>query len=329
MKAILPVAGVGTRLRPLTHTTPKALVHVAGKPILGHILDALVPLGVDEVVLVVGHLGEQIVNYVRTAYPLKVRFVEQPDRQGLGHAVYLAKDEVPNDEPVLIVLGDTIFGADLSTVLSSGRSAIGVHEVPDPKRFGVVEMQGDRIMRLVEKPAVPPSNLAIVGVYYLRSSQHLFAALQSIIDRDIKVKGEYQLTDALQLMIEQGEDMGLFKVDDWLDCGNPETLLSTNKFILDQDNGSAQHMECSDCIVIPPVYISPSAKVCHSIIGPHVSIADGAHVEQSIIRNSIVNRDAQVVNVLLTDSIIGEHAALGGTYTRVNVGDSSDIRVAG
>jgi len=202
MKAILPVAGVGTRLRPLTHTTPKALVHVAGKPILGHILDALIPLGIDEVVLIVGYLGEQVVEYVRSTYPLRVKFVEQPERKGLGHAIYLAKEQVPNDEPILIVLGDTIFQADLAKVLADRRSAIGVREVEDPTRFGVVEMDGGSIKKLVEKPAVPPSNLAIVGVYYLTSSQRLFASLQEVIDRDIKVKGEYQLTDALQIMIE-------------------------------------------------------------------------------------------------------------------------------
>lgn len=332
MKAILPVAGVGTRLRPLTHTTPKALVHVAGKPILGHILDSLVPIGVDEVILVVGYLGDQIVNYVRSAYGLKVRFVEQPDRRGLGHAVYLAREEVREDEPILIVLGDTIFSANLPEVLAAGRSAIGVHEVQDPSRFGIVELNDSRIRRLVEKPAVPPSNLAIVGVYYLQSSGRLFAALEEVIERDIKVKGEYQLTDALQILIEQGEDIGVFRVDDWLDCGNPQTLLSTNRLILDRVAATADGAGkngVDDCIVIPPVSISSSAKVSHSIVGPYVSIADGAVVEQSIIRNSIVNRDAHVDSALLSDSIIGERAAVGGTYTRVNVGDSSDIRVAG
>jgi glucose-1-phosphate thymidylyltransferase len=328
MKAILPVAGIGTRLRPLTHTIPKALVHVAGKPILGHILDSLLPLGVDEVVLVVGYLGEQIVHYVRTNYPLNVRFVEQPERQGLGQAVYLAKQEITTDEPIFIVLGDTIFNADFSSVLAHGQSAIGVHEVSDPTRFGIVELAGPQISRLVEKPTQPSSNLAIVGVYYLRSSAQLFSALEEIIKKDIKVKGEYQLTDALQLMIEQGEPMGCFKVNDWLDCGNLESLLSTNRLILERQKSSVT-ADCSSCIVVPPVYISPTAQVRNSIIGPHVSIADGAHVDQCIIRNSIINRDASVTNVLLSDSIIGEHATMDGIFTQVNVGDSSDIRVAG
>ena len=330
MKAILPVAGMGPRLRPLTHTTPKALVHVAGKPILGHILDALIPLGIDEVVLIVGHLGEQIEQYVRSTYPVRVRCVEQPERLGLGHAVLLAQEAFGcEDEPVLIVLGDTIFSADLRSVLAAKGSAIGVHEVEDPTRFGVVELEGTRIRRLVEKPAEPPSNLAIVGVYYLASSRRLFAALQQIIERDIKLKGEYQLTDALQLLIEQGEEMTTFPVLDWLDCGNPETLLESNRLLLDKQKGNGQLPSAEDCIIIPPVSIAPSARIVQSIVGPYVSIAEGVEVRQCIIRNSIVNREAHVTNVLLSDSIIGERAAVGGTYAQVNVGDSSDIRVAG
>jgi glucose-1-phosphate thymidylyltransferase len=329
MKAILPVAGVGTRLRPLTHTTPKALVHVAGKPILGHILDSLVAVGVEEVVLIVGYLGDQIVDYVKSTYSVGVRFVEQPDRRGLGHAIFLAKEEIADDEPVLIVLGDTIFSADLDSILAAGQSAIGVYEVEDPTRFGVVELDGSRIKRLVEKPVDPPSNLAIVGVYYLESSRRLFRALQQIIDQDIKVKGEYQLTDALQLLIEQGEDMSVFPVDDWLDCGNPETLLSSNRLILERNSSGCFSGERQECIFLPPVSIAPSAKITQSIIGPYVSIADGAEVHQCILRNSIVNRNAHVSHVLLSDSIIGEQAVVGGTYTRVNVGDSSDIQVAG
>ncbi|HHW09650.1 MAG TPA: NTP transferase domain-containing protein [Firmicutes bacterium] len=328
MRVILPVAGVGTRLRPLTHTVPKALVHVAGKPILGHIIDSLLPLGIEEVLLVVGYLGEQVVEYVRSTYDLPVRWVEQPERKGLGHAVYLAGELWPKaDEPVLIVLGDTIFSADLDGILTGERSMIAVREVSEPSRFGIVELDGGRIKRLVEKPSDPPSNLAIVGVYYLKSGRKLFAALEEIIRKDIKVKGEYQLTDALQLLIEQGEDIGVFKVDDWLDCGNPETLLLTNRILLSRRNGNSEPPRKPGCIIIPPVYIAPTAKVVHSIIGPYVSIADGAEVEQCILRNSIVNRHAKADNVLLADSIIGEHASVGGTYTKVNVGDSSDIRV--
>src|SRR5690606_35092894 len=224
MKAILPVAGVGTRLRPHTHTQPKTLVHVAGKPILGHILDRLLPVGVDEVVLIVGQWGDRVVEYVQGAYPqFKVTAIEQAERKGLGHAVYLAREAVPPEEPVLIVLGDTIFQADLKAAFQPGRSTIGVRRVADPRQYGVVELDGDRVRRLVEKPANPPSDLAVVGVYYLRKSGLLFDCLQEIIDAGIRVKGEYQLTDGLQRMIEKGEPLYTFPVENWWDCGNPET----------------------------------------------------------------------------------------------------------
>ncbi len=170
MKAILPVAGIGSRLRPHTHTTPKALVHVAGKPILGHILDTLIPVGVDEVVLVVGHLGSKIVEYVRETYDLRVHVVVQEEPKGLGHAIYVAREAVEVPEPVLIVLGDTVFQADLKGAAGEGHQRAGRLPGGRPAGFGVVEVEAGRIVRLVEKPADPPSDLAIVGVYYLRTA---------------------------------------------------------------------------------------------------------------------------------------------------------------
>ncbi|NMB46994.1 MAG: NTP transferase domain-containing protein, partial [Firmicutes bacterium] len=223
MKAILPVAGVGSRLRPQTHTVPKALVHVAGKPILGHILDSLQPTGIDEVVLVVGYLGEKIVDYVKSTYDLRVQVVEQEERLGLGHAIFLTRECIQADEPVLIVLGDTIVQADLRSVLQRRTTAIGVREVDHPSNFGVVQLEGNRITKLIEKPKEPPTNLAVVGVYYIENSDLLFRSLAGIIEEDIRMGGEFQLTDGLQRMIDHGEPMEVFNVEDWLDCGNPET----------------------------------------------------------------------------------------------------------
>lgn len=327
MKAILPVAGVGSRLRPHTHTIPKALVHVAGKPILGHILDELIPVGVDEVVLVVGHLGSKIVDYVKNEYDVKVQVVEQPKPQGLGHAIYLTRSVCEEDEPLLIVLGDTVFKADLSSALAQDWSAIGVYEVPDPRNFGVVEQESGRITRLVEKPAEPKSNLAIVGVYYLTSSVRLYRALEEIIDRGIRTGGEIQLTDALQLMLEQGEKMRTFPIEQWLDCGSAENLLETNRRLLQERAGPPPQIE--GAIFIPPVSVAPTATVRHSIVGPYVSVADDAVIERSVVRNSIINQGAHVEDILLSDSIIGEKAGVGGNYTRLNVGDSSQMRTVG
>ncbi|MBE3576396.1 MAG: NTP transferase domain-containing protein [Limnochordales bacterium] len=329
MQAIVPVAGIGTRLRPHTHTVPKALVSVAGKPILGHILDQLLPLGIDEVILVVGYLGDKIVNYVNTHYQVAVRFVEQEERLGLGHAIYLTREVVRPEEPVLIVLGDTIFRADLGPVLKGSTSALGVKAVDNPRNFGVVELDAsNRIRRLVEKPSDPPSNLAIVGLYFIRNPRLLFQGLEEIIRRNQRVKGEFQLTDGLQYMLEAGEEFTTFFVNDWFDCGNPRTLLETNHVLLSENTVHYQPGETVvDSIIIPPVSIAPTARVRQSVIGPYVSIGDDAEIVLSVVKESIINEGARVSNVVLSDSVVGERAVVEGTFTSLNIGDSSEIRI--
>ena len=195
--AVLPVAGLGARLRPHTHTRPKPLLPVAGKPIIGHILDQLVPLGVDRIVLIVGYMGDRIVEYVRSRDEFsQVEFVEQTELLGLGHAISLARPVV-EDDPMLIVYGDTIFRADLSGVLAEGDGALGVHQVDDPTRFGVVVEQSGIVQRLAEKPAEFVSDLAIVGVNYIRRSRLLFECLDGLMKDGQRTRGEFQLTDAL------------------------------------------------------------------------------------------------------------------------------------
>lgn len=323
MRAILPLAGIGSRLRPHTHTLPKSLVPVAGKPILGHILDRLIPVGVDEVILVVGQMGEKIVDYVSSNYDLVVRVVNQEERRGLGHAVYLAHEHANRSEPILIVLGDTIFDADLKSVLSRKTSALGVKRVENPQSFGVVSLDGDRIVDLVEKPAKPPTDLAVVGVYYITNTGLLFDSLRYIIEQGITLKGEYQLTDALRRMINQGETIGVFPVDNWFDCGNPDSLLATNRYMLEGDGKVETVLE--NTVVIPPVHIARTAKVSNSVIGPYVSIADHAVVEFCLIRDSIVNEGAVVQHITLDNSLIGHNASVKGLYTKLNIGDSSQI----
>lgn len=325
MKAIVPVAGVGTRLRPQTHTVPKVLVPVAGKPILAHILDRLLPLGVDELVLVVGYLGEKVVDFVRGRYSLRVHVVEQQERKGLGHAIHLTRDVVDPEEPVLIVLGDTIVEADLEPVVRGSRSAIGVRKVQDPRRFGIVEVEGGRVVRMVEKPDQPASNLAVVGVYFLRRPGLLFRGLDRVIREGRTVKGEFQLTDGLQLMIEGGEELTTFEVEAWHDCGSPDTLLETNRVLLEREPGNAGPFEGS--IIRPPVAIAPDAQVTASIIGPYVSISAGARIEHSLISDSIISEGAHVQGALLHHSLVGENATVRGSATRLNIGDHSEIEI--
>jgi glucose-1-phosphate thymidylyltransferase len=325
MKAIIPVAGIGTRLRPHTHTIPKALVPVAGKPIVGHILDQLQPLDIQEIVLVTGYMGDRVRDYVAEAYPhLEVCCVDQEERKGLGHAIYLARDCVV-DGPVVIVLGDTVVTADYSAFVSGDRTLIGVKAVDDPQHFGVVEVEEGHVKSLVEKPELPPSDLAIVGLYYILDSRLLFDCLAEIIDNDIRTKGEYQLTDALKLMLERGEDMGVFPVEGWHDCGRPETLLETNRVLLERSGGNGPEVEGS--IILPPVSIDPSATIDRSVVGPYVSVASGATIRDSVVRDSILNSGAIVEMSLLSNSLIGECALVRGHFQRLNVGDSSEIEI--
>lgn len=321
MRAIIPVAGVGSRLRPHTYTMPKVLLNVGGKPILAHILDNLIKHGIDELTLIVGYLGDQIKEYVVKNYSFKVDFVEQQELLGLGHAIYLSRRTV-SKEPILIILGDTIFDFDLDAVLSSKTSALGLKNVEDPRRFGVAEIKDGRIIRLIEKPDQPKSNMAIVGIYYIKTPTLLMDSLSEMIRLNKRTKGEFQLTDALQMMIDKGETITPFTVDGWFDCGKPETLLSTNSYMLDRVNTSIQINSVS---IIPPVYISPTSKITNSVIGPYVTIADGVEVDECILKNSIICDGAVVKNALLENSIVGNNAAVRGALKRVNIGDSSEL----
>ncbi|MGQ0569479.1 MAG: sugar phosphate nucleotidyltransferase [Armatimonadota bacterium] len=324
MKAIIPVAGFGRRLRPHTHTQPKALMHVAGRPILGHILDELVAVGVSEAVLVVGHLGEKIEEYVKGRYRIPVHFVEQTEALGNGHAIYVAREHL-NGDGALIIMGDTIIKADLARVLALEESAIGIHEVDDPRRFGVVEVSNGRVSRLVEKPDIPPSNLAIVGVYLIRNPALLGRCLDRMVAERRQARGEYWLADALQMMVEAGEPMHTFRISGWYDCGTPEALLEANRDLLASERLPGPVLPGS--VVLAPSFVDPSAQIEGSVIGPFASIAEGARVVNSVIRDSIVNADAVVEGALLEHSIIGEHASVTGRAARINLGDSSEIEV--
>ncbi len=330
MKAIVPVAGIGTRLRPHTHTQAKVLLQVAGKEILGHILDELVELGIESVTFIVGYLGDRIRDYVDSTYRIKATYVNQEETKGLGHAIWLAKDHHLDDDEVLIILGDTIFKADFASIFNKRESYIGVKEVSDPRRFGIVELEKGVVTRLVEKPEQPKTNLAIVGIYMIRNPKLLFQSLDEIVAKNITTKGEYQLTDALQLMLEKGEKMKTFLVDGWYDCGKPETLLQTNRELLTLKFASVaqEYNRFQGSIINSPVSIAPTARIENSIVGPYVTVAEGAVIQTSIVTNSIISEHATVKNIIIENSIISDNAkAIGHLYT-LNVGDSSEINFA-
>lgn len=320
--AIVPVAGAGTRLRPHTHTTPKALLLVAGKTILAHILDQLTAGAPEKVILVIspGPQGERIREVAAARTDLTIECVVQSQPLGLGHAVAQAKNAA-GSAPLLIFLGDTVVQGNIGDLVRDG-SRVGVHEVNDPRRFGVALVRGDKIVQLVEKPEHPVSNLALVGLYYIVNGPLLFECLEQNVKEGRLTKGEVQLTDALQLMIDRGEELRPFPIEGWYDCGKTETLLETNRALLDQ---LAKPVCREGVVVLPPVALDPTAEVAASVIGPHVTIGPRAQVRHAVVRNSIVNEGAVVEDMLLEGSVVGENAVVRGAYQRLNVGDSSEV----
>ena len=330
LKIVIPMAGLGTRLRPHTWSKPKQLISVAGKPVLDHVLDILSTLSDPdnvELINIVGYLGDQIESHMRDCYPnIKSHFVIQEDPRGQSHAIYLAREYLTG--PMMVVFADTLIETDLSFLGNEESDAIAwVKPVPDPRRFGVVvlDQQGE-VTKLIEKPEETHNNLAVVGFYYFRSSEELISAIEEQMRRETQLKGEYFLVDAVNIMLEKGLTMRTEKVDIWLDAGTPEALLETNRYLL--DNGHSNNQEVSDqpgTVIIPPVYIHPTAEVENSIIGPHASVGAGARVYSSIVRNSILEDEAQVTDVILESSLIGRRSQIQRRAGEINAGDNTVV----
>ncbi|MBT5955378.1 MAG: NTP transferase domain-containing protein [Candidatus Marinimicrobia bacterium] len=285
MKAIIPVAGHGTRLEPHSNYTQKCLLPVAGKPILAHILDRITDVGVNEVVLIVGHHGDHVREFCKSYNKNMVfTFVEQKEQLGLGHAVGLGLEDV--GDPALIILGDSIFEMNYLKFVSSQKNSIGVFEVPDPERFGIVELDGTQITQFVEKPENPNSNLAIGGIYWILSQQKLQNALSYLYENKIQTKNEFQLTDALQHMLLLGEEFTTSMIDICLDCGIPGTLLSTNKELLKEN------------------FIHPKSTVENSVLN-NVTIMENCTIIDAELENVIMLPGAIVSNCKFKDKIIG------------------------
>jgi glucose-1-phosphate thymidylyltransferase len=327
MKAIIPVAGAGTKLRPHTYTQPKALIPLAGKTVLSIIVDQLRNAGITEFIFVVGYLGEKIQDYVKSNYlNIQAHFVYQNDRQGIGHAIRLTKHIVDNDE-VLIVLGDTICEFDIQRVLQSPESMVGVRKVDDPRNFGVAEMDSDgNVYHVVEKPQIPKSNMALVGVYKIKESAMLYECLEMMMKEGLRTHGEYSITDALDCMIRRGTRFKAFRVENWFDCGKRETLLESNATLLKKFGGSIMSSQAyENTVIIQPVRIGKGCDIRNSIIGPNVTIGDNTTVESSIIKNSIIGSYTNLFDIVLDYSLIGSDTGIHGETRSLNIGDNTDI----
>ncbi|MFQ6673872.1 MAG: sugar phosphate nucleotidyltransferase [Fidelibacterota bacterium] len=302
MKVIIPVAGRGTRLLPHTRKRQKCLLPVAGRPVIDHILEPLIEQGFDRIVLITGYLQEQLEDYVKK-FDAHFSFVLQPEALGLGHAVFLGLEN--SDDPVMIQLGDVIYHLEFAEFCNSRDHRIAVDTVPDPERFGIVEVDGDRIVAVHEKPENPPTNLAIVGLYYLFSEKALRDAIGYLMDEKITTKGEMQLADAFQRMIDQGDIITRKAVPQWYDCGIPDTFLATNRLLLRPSGVSVK-----GCRIIEPVSIGEDCVIVDSTIGPHVTVMDGCRISHSKVSDAIVLWNACLEDVTVSHRIVEEDGRL-------------------
>lgn len=328
MKAIIPVAGAGARLRPLTYTQPKPLIPVAGKPIISFIIDQLKAVGINDFLFVIGYLGEKIKDYVEQAYPeINKEFVTQEERLGSGHAIWVASEQWRAADEVMIFFGDVIVDVDFEKVMQAPHSYLGVKRVQNPREFGVVEYDEHQIVsRVMEKPRIPKSDMAMVGFYKIREVTELAEALDFNVTNSIRTNGEFPLTDALMRMIEKGVSLQTITVDNWFNCGKKEVLLETNAILLDREGYASSNLpEFDSSIIIHPVSIGENCQISNSIIGPHVTIGHNCKINDAIVKDSIIGNYASLKELILHHSVVGNDTAITGMRHSLNIGDNTEI----
>ncbi|GAB3304237.1 sugar phosphate nucleotidyltransferase [Hymenobacter tenuis] len=336
MKIIVPMAGMGKRMRPHTLTVPKPLIPIAGKPIVQRLVEDIAKVcgeQVEEVAFIIGRFGAEVEKslvQIAESVGAKGTIHYQDEPLGTAHAILCAKSAL--DGPVVVAFADTLFKADF-ILDSSAEGTIWVQRVEDPKPFGVVKLdEQGQITDFVEKPQEFVSDLAIIGIYYFKDGEYLKNELQYLLDNDIKDKGEYQLTNALENMKNKGTTFVPGRVTEWLDCGNKDATVFTNQRYLEylQERGEelvSKSATITNSVLIPPVYIGEGVIITDSVVGPHVSLGNHTNVRASVVSNSIVQQSASVLNSSLTNSMVGNHATVAGTPHDLSLGDYNTLRV--
>lgn len=330
MKVVIPVAGVGSRLKPHTFTIPKPLMDVAGKPILDYIVDDVKKLNPDEVVFVVGYMKKNVQEYVEKTFPdLNCSFVYQKERDGNGSAIRLALDKFDEDDDLFIVFGDTMVDFDYKSILSKRKNTeclVLAMEVDEPSHYGIMNVDEKyEVLEVEEKPKEPKSNLAIIGVYYFKSLMDVKKQLNDFYEKGIKINGEYNIIQPIEAYIKsKTQSVKAVPVKKWFDCGRPSVLLEANQYFL-RKVSKGESKKRGTSIIIPPAYVAKTATIENSVIGPYASVGEGVVIKDSYVKNSIISSLARVENIVLKDSLIGKEAIVNGKPSRVNVGEKSEI----
>ena len=329
MRIIVPMAGMGKRMRPHTLTVPKPLIPVAGKPIVQWLVEDIIKVcaeKVEEIAYVIGDFGEEAEkNLIAIAEKLgaKGTIHHQDEPLGTAHAILCAKDALKGK--VIVAFADTLFRADFK-IDDKQEGVIWVNKIEDPRMFGVVKLNNDgTITDFIEKPAEFVSDLAIIGIYYFKDGEYLNKELQYLLDNNIREKGEYQLTNALENMKKNGTKF-VPGVDEWLDCGNKDATVYTNKRVLEINRSSAMiasSVKKENSIIIEPCYIGENVELKNSIVGPHVSLGAGSKIENSVVSNSIIQTNAKIKNSVIENSMIGNAAEYNNAAEQLSLSDYS------
>jgi len=330
LKIIVPMAGFGSRLRPHTLTKPRPLLPMAGKTVLDHFLNTFtsIPLTKQvEYVFIVGQMGEQIQEYISRNFPqMPAQYVVQPEMRGQSDAIHLAEEHL--DGPCIVAFSDTLVNTDFTSLINTTAEAVvWVKQVEDPRRFGVAEVNtSGYVNRLIEKPEDMSNNLAIVGIYYFKDGRKLCAAIDEQFKRDIKLRNEYYLADAVNILLEKGLKMRARPVDVWLDAGTPDTMLSTNRYLLENGNDNSDDFQPREGVsILPPVYIHPEAQITSSVIGPNVSIGAGCRIDACVLSNAIVDDETTVDHLVIDSSLLGKNVRVSGKASQLNLGDRAQV----
>ncbi len=328
MRIIIPMAGMGKRMRPHTLTVPKPLIPIAGKPIVQRLVEDIVKVcgePVEEVAFIIGDFGkevEQKLISIAEAAGAKGSIYYQDQPLGTAHAILCAQESMQGK--TVVAFADTLFKADFK-LDTEQEGIIWVQKVEDPKPFGVVKLDDKgSITDFVEKPEHFVSDLAIIGIYYFKDGEYLKKELQYLLDNDIKDKGEYQLTNALENMKNKGTVFVPGKVTEWLDCGNKNSTVNTNQRYLDYIKDTdivAKTATIENSTIIPPVYIGENAVIRNAVVGPYVSVGNKTRIEQSVISNSIIQENSVVKTANITNSMIGNFVNFEGRSLDLSLGD--------
>lgn len=328
MKIIVPMAGMGTRMRPHTLTVPKPLIPIAGKPIVQRLLEEIAKVSdeeITEIAYIIGQFGNEVENKLKkiaSDLNAKASIYYQTEALGTAHAIHCAAESL--EGRVVVAFADTLFKADF-VLDNEADSVIWVQKVEDPSAFGVVKMnENNQITDFVEKPQEFVSDLAIIGIYYFKDGANLKSELQYLLDNKLVVNGEYQLTDALENMKNKGLSFAPAQVIEWMDCGNKDATVSTNQRILEYHKDEklvADSVIRDNSIIIPPCYIGENVFIKNSIIGPHVSLGDNSSVENSVVTNTIVQTNTKITCTNIKNSMLGNFVDVSGEANEYSLGD--------